>query len=208
MDRLRRPTLLHRNQMWRLLVHDLGVDVVRLLRMSVLHVNLHVMLLGRMGLGCRGPLDRLLQRRRGRLGGDGAVVEVEHDSVVRRRTRVLSDAVHPDRLVIDLNGHLPDLLAVLFEHMLHVVGNIIGRRIPLLLRGRRRRSLLRGRRRRVILLLLIMHLLLLGWHHSLLLLPLLGVLLLVLSWVLAVGMSWSHIRRKLTGQYDTDEIEG
>lgn len=34
------------------------------------------------------------------------------------------------------------------------------------------------------------------------------VLLLVLSWVLAVGMSWSHIRRKLTGQYDTDEIEG
>ncbi len=34
------------------------------------------------------------------------------------------------------------------------------------------------------------------------------VLLLVLSGVLAVGMSWSHIRRKLTGQYDTDEIEG
>lgn len=26
--------------------------------------------------------------------------------------------------------------------------------------------------------------------------------------VLAVGMSWSHIRRKLSGQYDTDEIEG
>ena len=34
------------------------------------------------------------------------------------------------------------------------------------------------------------------------------VLLFVLSGVLAVGMSWSHIRRKLTGQYDTDEIEG
>ena len=30
----------------------------------------------------------------------------------------------------------------------------------------------------------------------------------VLSGVLAVGMSWSHIRRKLSGQYDTDEIEG
>ncbi len=34
------------------------------------------------------------------------------------------------------------------------------------------------------------------------------VLLFILSGVLAVGMSWSHIRRKLTGQYDTDEIEG
>jgi hypothetical protein len=34
------------------------------------------------------------------------------------------------------------------------------------------------------------------------------VALLILSGVLAVGMSWSHIRRKLTGQYDTDEIEG
>jgi hypothetical protein len=30
----------------------------------------------------------------------------------------------------------------------------------------------------------------------------------ILSGVLAVGMSWSHIRRKLSGQYDTDEIEG
>ena len=30
----------------------------------------------------------------------------------------------------------------------------------------------------------------------------------VFSGVLAVGMSWSHIRRKVSGQYDTDEIEG
>lgn len=30
----------------------------------------------------------------------------------------------------------------------------------------------------------------------------------ILSGVLAVGMSWSHIRRKMSGQYDTDEIEG
>ncbi|MFT6914546.1 MAG: hypothetical protein ACJAWL_000842 [Motiliproteus sp.] len=30
----------------------------------------------------------------------------------------------------------------------------------------------------------------------------------VFSGVLAVGMSWSHLRRKLSGQYDTDEIEG
>ena len=34
------------------------------------------------------------------------------------------------------------------------------------------------------------------------------LLLFVLSGVLAVGMSWSHVRRKLSGQYDTDEIEG
>ena len=30
----------------------------------------------------------------------------------------------------------------------------------------------------------------------------------VLSGVLAVGMSWSHIRRRVSGQYDTDEVEG
>jgi len=30
----------------------------------------------------------------------------------------------------------------------------------------------------------------------------------ILSGVLAVGMSWSHIRRRISGQYDTDEIEG
>ena len=34
------------------------------------------------------------------------------------------------------------------------------------------------------------------------------VALFVLSGVLAIGMSWSHIRRRLSGQYDTDEIEG
>jgi len=34
------------------------------------------------------------------------------------------------------------------------------------------------------------------------------IVLFVLSGVLAVGMSWSHVRRKLSGQYDTDEIEG
>lgn len=30
----------------------------------------------------------------------------------------------------------------------------------------------------------------------------------VVAAVLAVGMSWSHVRRRLSGQYDTDEIEG
>ena len=34
------------------------------------------------------------------------------------------------------------------------------------------------------------------------------VMLFVLTGVLSVGMSWSHVRRKLSGQYDTDEIEG
>jgi hypothetical protein len=32
--------------------------------------------------------------------------------------------------------------------------------------------------------------------------------LFVLSGVLAVGISWSHVRRRISGQYDTDEIEG
>ena len=34
------------------------------------------------------------------------------------------------------------------------------------------------------------------------------VVMVVLSFVLAIGMSWSHVRRRLSGQYDTDEIEG
>ncbi|MEH6651690.1 MAG: DUF6524 family protein [Motiliproteus sp.] len=35
----------------------------------------------------------------------------------------------------------------------------------------------------------------------------LWVVQVVLSAVLAVGMSWSHIRRKLSGQYTTDDVE-
>jgi hypothetical protein len=31
------------------------------------------------------------------------------------------------------------------------------------------------------------------------------IILLVLSFILATGMSWSHIRRRLTGQFDVDE---
>lgn len=34
------------------------------------------------------------------------------------------------------------------------------------------------------------------------------VILLVISFILATGMSWSHIRRRLTGQFDVDEKEG
>ncbi len=33
------------------------------------------------------------------------------------------------------------------------------------------------------------------------------VALLMLSLILAVGLSWSHIRRRLTGQVDVDDIE-
>jgi len=33
------------------------------------------------------------------------------------------------------------------------------------------------------------------------------VILLVLSLILATGMSWSHIRRRLTGQFDVDDVE-
>jgi hypothetical protein len=33
------------------------------------------------------------------------------------------------------------------------------------------------------------------------------VALVLLSLILAVGMSWSHVRRRLTGQFDVDEID-
>jgi hypothetical protein len=33
------------------------------------------------------------------------------------------------------------------------------------------------------------------------------VALLLISLILALGMSWSHIRRRLTGQFDVDDIE-
>lgn len=34
------------------------------------------------------------------------------------------------------------------------------------------------------------------------------IILLILSFILATGMSWSHIRRRMTGQFDVDEKEG
>jgi len=33
------------------------------------------------------------------------------------------------------------------------------------------------------------------------------IVLVLLSLVLAVGISWSHVRRRMTGQVDTDELE-
>ena len=34
------------------------------------------------------------------------------------------------------------------------------------------------------------------------------IALAILSGILAIGISWSHIRRRMTGQVDVDEIEG
>ena len=34
------------------------------------------------------------------------------------------------------------------------------------------------------------------------------VVLFIVACVLAIGMSWSHVRRRISGQFDTDEIEG
>jgi Tfp pilus assembly protein PilO len=33
------------------------------------------------------------------------------------------------------------------------------------------------------------------------------VVLVVLAMILAVGMSWSHLSRRMTGQLDTDAVE-
>ena len=33
-------------------------------------------------------------------------------------------------------------------------------------------------------------------------------IMVVISGVLATGISWSHIRRRMTGQVDVDEVEG
>ena len=33
------------------------------------------------------------------------------------------------------------------------------------------------------------------------------ILLLVIGTILGIGVSWSHIRKKLTGQFDTDDVE-
>jgi hypothetical protein len=34
------------------------------------------------------------------------------------------------------------------------------------------------------------------------------IILVILCGVLAIGISWSHIRRRMTGQVDVDEVEG
>jgi hypothetical protein len=34
------------------------------------------------------------------------------------------------------------------------------------------------------------------------------IILVIMCCILAVGISWSHVRRRMTGQVDVDEIEG
>jgi len=47
-----------------------------------------------------------------------------------------------------------------------------------------------------------------GWLHPDSFKAFSWIFLLVLSGILAVGISWSHIRRRMTGQVDVDEVDG
>jgi hypothetical protein len=47
-----------------------------------------------------------------------------------------------------------------------------------------------------------------GWFDADSLTAVTYIILVVLSGILAIGVSWSHIRRRITGQVDVDDIEG
>ena len=47
-----------------------------------------------------------------------------------------------------------------------------------------------------------------GWFHADSLNAVTYIVLIVLSGILAIGVSWSHIRRRITGQIDVDDVEG
>ena len=47
-----------------------------------------------------------------------------------------------------------------------------------------------------------------GWFHADSLKAVSYIILIVICWMLAIGVSWSHIRRRITGQIDVDEVEG
>ena len=47
-----------------------------------------------------------------------------------------------------------------------------------------------------------------GWFHADSLKAVTYIILAVLCWILAIGVSWSHIRRRITGQVDVDEVDG
>ena len=47
-----------------------------------------------------------------------------------------------------------------------------------------------------------------GWFDADSLTAMTYIVLAVLSGVLAIGVSWSHIRRRITGQIDVDDVEG
>ena len=47
-----------------------------------------------------------------------------------------------------------------------------------------------------------------GWFDADSLTAVTYITLVVLSGILAIGVSWSHIRRRITGQIDVDDVEG
>ena len=47
-----------------------------------------------------------------------------------------------------------------------------------------------------------------GWFDADSLTAVTYLVLAALSGVLAIGVSWSHIRRRITGQIDVDDVEG
>jgi len=47
-----------------------------------------------------------------------------------------------------------------------------------------------------------------GWFDADSLTAVTYLTLVVLSGILAIGVSWSHIRRRITGQVDVDDVEG
>ena len=47
-----------------------------------------------------------------------------------------------------------------------------------------------------------------GWFDADSLTAVSYLTLVVLSGILAIGVSWSHIRRRITGQVDVDDVEG
>ncbi len=47
-----------------------------------------------------------------------------------------------------------------------------------------------------------------GWLHADSLNAFTYIFLFILCAILAVGISWSHIRRRMTGQVDVDEVDG
>jgi len=47
-----------------------------------------------------------------------------------------------------------------------------------------------------------------NWFHADNLKTVTYLVLVVLCWILAIGVSWSHIRRRITGQVDVDEVDG
>ena len=47
-----------------------------------------------------------------------------------------------------------------------------------------------------------------GWFNADSLTAVTYIILVVLSGILAIGVSWSHIRRRITGQIDVDDVEG